>query len=333
MGRQFTILLGGAALAIAGCAAAQTRTVTTPEGAQMQVSDDLAYKPGELSDEQLRSSARALFAQDSMNVFRRFPREKTAEMVKFYTGALALRSLSPIQLTASQQMILTGVGSGQIKLSAGQQGNRQYDLEGGVGGGTGIRFFLLTYPDYRVVQQRFADAGFPVPEFVARGDGSRQAMVTDPGGFPIVIVTVPQMKDHSDDGVGVGINVSDLERSRAFYRDFVGLDELEPVPAPILGTTLHPYRHKETTILLYQMGDNAHPDNGSAGIQYVVGDAPMVDARAGHRGGIAVETPLNKLAGFDLVTVWLNDPDGVTNYFAQVGPNSRTAQQARAGGE
>jgi len=33
------------------------------------------------------------------------------------------------------------------------------------------------------------------------------------------------------------------------------------------------------------------------------------------------------------VTVWLNDPDGVTNYFAQVGPNSRTAQQARSGGK
>ena len=100
----------------------------------------------------------------------------------------------------------------------------------------------------------------------------------------------------------------------------------------MLGTTLYPYRHKETTLLLYDLGDNAHPDNGSAGIQYVVRDTPMVDAKAKHRGGIAVETPLNKLAGFDLVTVWLNDPDGVTNYFAQVGPNSRTAQQARASG-
>src|SRR3989337_1034698 len=119
-----------------------------------------------------------------MNVFRRFPREKTAEMVKFYTEALALRSLSPIQLTASQQMILTGVGSGQIKLSAGQGPGRKYDLSGGIQGGTGIRFFLLTYPDYRVVQQRFEAAGFPVPEVVARGDGTRPAVVTDPGGGP-----------------------------------------------------------------------------------------------------------------------------------------------------
>jgi len=331
MGRTITILLGTAALALAGTAVAQ-ETITTPEGAQMTAATDLAYKPGELTQEQLASSARDLFSQDSMNVFRRYPREKTAEMVKFYTEALALRSLSPIQLTSTQQMILTGVGSGQIKLSAGTLGNRKYDLEGGYAGGTGIRFFVVSYPDHQVVQQRFVAAGLPAPEFVARADGIRQALVTDPGGFQIVILTKPGWKDHSDDGVGVGINVSDLDKSRAFYRDFVGLDELGEVPAPVLGTTLYPYRHKETTLFLYHLGDNAHPDNGSAGIQYVVRDTPMVDAKARHRGGIAVETPLNKLAGFDLVTVWLNDPDGVTNYFAQVGPRSRTAQQARAAG-
>jgi catechol 2,3-dioxygenase-like lactoylglutathione lyase family enzyme len=313
-----------AILALPGCAAAQDGVIRTPEGAVMQVSDDLAYKPGELTEAQLQSSTRDLFRQDSMNVFRRFPREKAEEMVRFYTGALALRSLSPIQLTASQQMILTGVGSGQIKLSAGQQGDRKYDLEGGYRGGTGIRFLVLSYPDHEVVQQRFRGAGFTPPVFVQREDGFRQALVQDPGGFDIVILTRAGLKDHSDEGLGVGIGVSDLAKSRAFYREFVGLDELEPTPAPLLGTTLYPYRHKETTLLLYAaMGDRV--DNGNAGIQYVVGDAPLVDARAKARG-VAVETPLNKLSGFDLVTVWLNDPDGVTNYFAQVGPNSRTAR-------
>jgi catechol 2,3-dioxygenase-like lactoylglutathione lyase family enzyme len=313
-----------AILALPGCAAAQDGVIRTPEGAVMQVSNDLAYKPGELTEAQLQSSTRDLFRQDSMNVFRRFPREKAEEMVRFYTGALALRSLSPIQLTASQQMILTGVGSGQIKLSAGQQGDRKYDLERGYRGGTGIRFLVLSYPDHEVVQQRFRGAGFTPPVFVQREDGFRQALVRDPGGFDIVILTRAGLKDHSDEGLGVGIGVSDLAKSRAFYREFVGLDELEPTPAPLLGTTLYPYRHKETTLLLYEaMGDRV--DNGNAGIQYVVGDAPLVDAKAKARG-VAVETPLNKLSGFDLVTVWLNDPDGVTNYFAQVGPNSRTAR-------
>jgi catechol 2,3-dioxygenase-like lactoylglutathione lyase family enzyme len=325
MNRIAAPLVAAAALALPDCATAQDNVVRTPEGAVMNVDSGLAYAPGELTEVQLRSSTRELFRQDSMNVFRRFPREKTEEMVRFYTGALALRPLSPIQLTASQQMILTGVGSGQIKLSAGQQGNRRYDLAGGVAGGTGVRFFLLSYPSPAIVRERFREAGFAEPEFVQREDGYQQALVEDPGGFPIVILAREGLKDHSDDGVGIGINVSDLAASRAFYRDFAGLDELDPVEAEVLGTTLYPYRHKETRIFLYQLGDNAHPDNGSAGIQYVVSDAPLVDAKAKSRG-IAVETPLNKLSGFDLVTVWLNDPDGVTNYFAQVGPNSRTAR-------
>jgi catechol 2,3-dioxygenase-like lactoylglutathione lyase family enzyme len=325
MGRMITLALGAATLASGCTAAAQSDTFTTPEGAVMQVDRSLAYQPGELSEEELTSSARALFRQDSMNVFRRFPREKTEEMVRFYTGALALRSLSPIQLTSTQQMILTGVGSGQIKLSAGQQGDRKYDLEGGYAGGTGIRFFVLSYPDPEVVKQRFREAGFAEPEFTPGREGFGQALVKDPGGFDILIFAREGAKDHSDGGVGVGIGVSDLSRSRAFYREFVGLDELAPMQA--LGTTLYPYRHEETILFLYEaMGDGV--DTGSAGIQYVVSDAPMVDAKAKKRG-VTVETPLNKLAGFDLTTVWLNDPDGVTNYFAQVGPNSRTAQAAR----
>lgn len=315
-----------AAVALAGCAApaASQSTVTTPEGAVLNVGGDLAYLPGELTPEQLTASTRELFRQDSMNVFRRFDPALTAQMVKFYVDALSLRSLNPIQLTATQQMILTGVGSGQIKLSAGQQGNRKYDLTGGYKGGTGIRFFVLTYPDAEVVKQRFAAAGFAEPGFARLGGELSQAVVKDPGGFDIVIQIRPGAKDHSDDGVGVGIAVSDLAKSRAFYREFVGLDELAPFDARALGLTLYLYRHRETTLMLYQAtGPGA--DNGSAGIQYVVSDAAMVDAKA-HNRGIAVEQPLNKLTGFDLTTVWLNDPDGVTNYFAQVGPNSRTAR-------
>jgi catechol 2,3-dioxygenase-like lactoylglutathione lyase family enzyme len=297
----------------------------------MSVASDLAYKPGELTQEQLMSSTGDLFTSPAANVFRRFPREQTAAMVKFYTEALALRSLSPIQLTATQQMILTGVGHGQVKLSAGQQGNRKYDLEGGYAGGTGIRFFAFHYPDEGVVRQRFKDAGFAEPAFATRKDGWRQALVKDPGGFDILLLVHGDAKDHSDDGIGVGINVSDLERSRAFYREFVGLEEKPPINSSLLGTTLYPYDRGETTLLLYHLGDNKHPDNGSAGIQYVVSDSPLVDAKAKARH-IAVETPLNKLKGFDLVTVWLNDPDGVTNYYALVGPSSRTARAQAAAG-
>jgi len=321
------------ALGLCGAAVgawAQGQRITTPEGAQMSAATDLAYKPGQLTQAQLMASMADQFRQKSANVFRRYPRDKTAEMVKFYTGALALRSLSPIQLTATQQMLLTGVGSGQVKLSAGQQGNRKYDMAGGVTGGTGIRFFRFTYPDEAAVRARFQAAGFTLPPLRDRGDGTRAALVTDPGGFPVEVVIKPGAKDNSNDGVGVGINVSDLKRSRAFYREFVGLDELPPVKDKVLGLTEYPYRRGETMLYLYHAGDMKHPDNGSAGIQYVIADAPLADAR-GKARHIAVETPLNKLAGFDLVTVWLNDPDGVTNYFAQVNRSVQPASNRAPG--
>jgi catechol 2,3-dioxygenase-like lactoylglutathione lyase family enzyme len=332
MGRIAIGLLGAAAIAVG--ASAQTPPpgrITTPEGAVMNSADDLAYKPGQLTQEQLTSSTANLFTGPAANVFRRYPRDKTEAMVNFYTRALALKSLSPIQLTATQQMLLTGVGHGQIKLSAGQQGNRKYDLAGGVTGGTGIRYFMLTYPDKQAVIDRFTAAGFPAPKFAKQGDGTEAALVTDPGGFPIEIVIRPGAQDGSNDGVGVGINTSDLERSRAFYRTFVGLPEKPPVKDKLLGITKYPFQRGETTLYLYHAGNDAHPDNGSAGIQYVVSDSPLVDAKAKARH-IAVETPLNKLRGFDLITVWLNDPDGVTNYYAQLGPGSRAARaQASAG--
>jgi catechol 2,3-dioxygenase-like lactoylglutathione lyase family enzyme len=331
MMRKSVILLATGLLATTALAQAPAPTaapapgrITTPEGAQMDSGADLAYKPGALTQAQLMSSTRDLFAQNSANVFRRFPREATEQMVKFYTQALSLRSLNPIQLTSTQQMLLTGVGSGQIKLSAGTQGNRKYHLEGGYKAGTGIRYFRLTYPDAAIVTKRFTDAGFAAPSFTDQGDGTKAAMVTDPGGFGIEVVIKPGAKDGSNDGVGVGISVSNLEKSRTFYREFVGLDELPAVKDKALGLTLYPYRRGETVLYLYHAGENLPQDNGSAGIQYVVSDTPMAAARGAARN-IPIETPLNKLRGFDLITIWLNDPDGVTNYYAQIARKPATA--------
>lgn len=315
------ITFGAAAIALASCAAnAQENRLTTPEGALMDNADDVAYAPGALSTEQLEASNADINYSPGMNVFRRFPRELTDEIVNFYVNALALDSLSPIQLTQSQQMILTEAGSMQIKLSAGQPEGREYDLSGGYEGGTGIRFFLLRYPHASIVTQRFVDAGFEAPEFTQRQDGGLQALVQDPGGFDIVILIASNAQDNADDGIGVGLAVSDLETSRAFYREFVGLEELPAVNAPLMATTFYPYRHGETTIMLFEAGGDG-VDNGSAGIQYVVSDAPLAAARGYHRE-LEVQTPLNKLRGFDLTTVWFSDPDGVTNYFAQVGPRT-----------
>ena len=72
------------------------------------------------------------------------------------------------------------------------------------------------------------------------------------------------------------------------------------------------------TIGLWSAGKNLPADTGSAGIQYVIGNIDAVNANALARK-VTVETPLGGVPGFNVRTVWLNDPNGATNYFYQMG--------------
>jgi catechol 2,3-dioxygenase-like lactoylglutathione lyase family enzyme len=283
----------------------------------------VAVLPAHAADD-AAAKAKPEFAQNSLNVFRRFDVADRPKMVEFYNNVLALKPLSPINLGGGQQMILFGVGSGQIKLAAGKTNGRQYHPGGAIGDATGIRIYTLTYPDEAAVKARFAAAGYPEPVFKDIGGGKKEAVVQDPAGFSIGLVIAPGGETN---GVEAGINVSNLERSRAFYRDFEGLEELPPVKDPILGVTKYPFRHGQTTISLFKIGNNLPADTGSAGIQYVIKNIEPMNARA-LAEHVTVETPLGGLQGFPgLETVWLNDPDGVTDYFYQL---NRPAGQAQA---
>ncbi|MEI9964232.1 MAG: VOC family protein [Caulobacteraceae bacterium] len=262
--------------------------------------------------------ARPVFAQDSMNVYRRFPPEIRTRMIDFYGQALGLQPLQPIQVNANLQMILFRVGgAGQIKLATGLTPGRQYHL-GALNEATGIRLYTLHFPDEAALTARFKAAGYPAPAFRDIGGGRRAALVTDPGGFHLELVIDPKASPQTTGGVEVGINVSDLERSRAFYRDFVGLEELPPVKDAFLGVTKYPFRHGETTIALWSVGKGLPADTDSAGVQYVISNIDAVNASALARG-VTVQTPLGGVPGFNIRTVWLNDPDGVTDYFYQLG--------------
>ena len=262
--------------------------------------------------------AKPIFAQGSMNVFRRFATEDRAKMIDFYQKALALQPLTPINLGGGMQMILFKVGSGQIKLAAGLKNDRQYHL-GGVNDATGIRLYTLFFPDEATLTAQFKANGSSAPKFKDIGGGARAALVKDPAGFTLELIIVPNAPADTYGKVEVGINASDLDKSRAFYRDFVGLDELPPVKDAFLGVTKYPYRHGDTTINLWSVGKSLPADTGSAGIQYVITNIDAVNANAIARG-VKVETPLGGVPGFNIRTVWLNDPDGVTDYFYQLAP-------------
>lgn len=141
-------------------------------------------------------------------------------------------------------------------------------------------------------------------------------MVLDPADQWVELVIAPGASADLYQSYEVGVTVSDLAKSRAFYRDFVGLEELPPVEDGLLGTTRYPYRHGTTTVNVWTFGKTLAANTRSAGIQYVVSDVEAVDAKAKAQR-VKIDTPLGNFSA-GLRTIWLSDPDGVTNYFAQI---------------
>jgi catechol 2,3-dioxygenase-like lactoylglutathione lyase family enzyme len=270
--------------------------------------------------EEPSGSLSALSTQPSMNVFRRFSVDR-AKMLEFYGEVLGLKALPSIQLGGGNEMILFAIGTAQVKLQATPAAS-QYP-GGDVKAATGLRVFTFFYPDEAAVSARFTAKGYPAPTFAPRAGGGRAAMVLDPQQQWVELVALPGAPAETYQRFEVGITASNLEKSRAFYRSFVGLEELPPVMDPALGTTKYPFRHGDTTINVWSFGGTVPANKSSAGIQYVVSNVETVDAKA-RAASVTVDRPLG-MFGQGLRTIWLADPDGVTNYFAQILPRRPAA--------
>jgi len=271
----------------------------------------------------LPSTTAPVLWQPSMNVFRRFAVEPE-RMFEFYGGVLGFKQLTTFSV-GNGGVARFQAGAQELKLTK-QVGNRAY-RPGGVKAATGLRLVSFFFADEATLSKRFVDHGLAAPDFAALGDnGRRTALVLDPDGQPVELVILPGATAGELAAIEVGLTVADLERSRAFYRGFVGLEELAPVHDARFGTTKYGFRHGATTVSLRSFGAGLPADTGSGGIQYVVSNVDVVDALAKQRH-VAVEQPLSGLRGFDLRTVWLDDPDGITNYFAETGA-SRAARDS-----
>jgi catechol 2,3-dioxygenase-like lactoylglutathione lyase family enzyme len=259
------------------------------------------------------ASLASMSTQPSMNVFRRFAVDR-AKMIAFYGDVLGLKPMAPINMPGGGQMIRFQVGTSEIKLQA-TPGATEFK-SGPIGEVTGLRVFTFFFPDEAALTARFVKHGHPAPEFKkGRGD-KRVAMVLDPENQWVELVVVPGAPPATFDALEVGLTVSDLEKSRAFYRDFIGLEELPPVKDELLGVTRYPFRHGTTTVNVWSFGKGLAANTRSAGIQYVTSNVVAVDekAKAMH---VKIDTPLGNFSAA-LRTIWLSDPDGVTNYFAQI---------------
>ncbi len=263
------------------------------------------------------TTAAPYFVEQSMNVFRRFNGDG-AKTLEFYGKVLGFGDVGAI---GGVSRFL--VGNSQLKFT--RAGANTNFTRGAINDAAGVRLWTMWFADEDALTKRFTASGLPAPAFKTV-DGVRSALVTDPDGEWVQLVVAPNAPKETYGQLEIGIAANDLEKSRAFYRTFVGLKELPPVKDQVLGVTKYPFRHGTTTISVWATPGPKPTNRSLAGIQYVVKPVDPIWALAQERQ-IPVEQPLAPTLG-TLMTTWLFDPDMVTNYFAEIRGPQRPAQGA-----
>lgn len=275
-----------------------------------------AFAQQEPESRQQLESVAPVISQPYMNVFRRFSADQT-EMHTFYGKILGFRQSNTFKLGGNTSMAWFQVGEAVVKLT-GIVPNRKYQ-KGKVPEATGVRLLTFFFPDTKELMERFKEQGLPAPVFrPVAGSNRSNALVQDPDGQWVELVAIPDAPASTYKQIEIGLVVSDIETSRKFYREFVGLEELPLVEDATFNTRKYVYRHGATLISLRSFGEKLPADTGSGGIQYVVSDVKAVDALAKARK-VTIDQPLSTMRGYALQTIWIDDPDGITNYFAQTG--------------
>jgi hypothetical protein len=289
-------------------------TGLAPAGAVAQAPTPIAV-PAPKGPVPVITTAREQFAENSMNVFRRFNGDG-AKTLEFYGKVLGYGDIGTVGAVSRY-----AVGTSQLKFTPA--GVNAKLTRGGINDAAGMRLWTMWFPDEAALAKRFTDHGYPAPRFKVT-DGIRSALLTDPDGEWVHLIIAPDASKETYGQLEIGIAANDLAKSRAFYRTFVGLEELPAVKDPVIGVTKYPFRHGTTTVSVWALPSPKPVNPALAGIQYVVKNVDAVWALAQTRA-IPVEQPLGEsLPG--LVTTWLFDPDQVTNYFAEIRPRARAPQ-------
>ncbi|SPO06476.1 uncharacterized protein DNG_09166 [Cephalotrichum gorgonifer] len=253
----------------------------------------------------------------SMNTFRRFTAD-SEPMYTFYTDVLGFEPLEPYEVGNNSEVWRIQAGASQLKLSR-RVANRLY-VDGGVADATGLRLWTFFFSDEEALIDKFTNAGLAAPVFEdacshPAMNCAKSALISDPSGQDVEIVITGDAKGTQYEEMEVGIVVSDLSLSMLFYRDFLGLEEIGVNYDVRLGTEKHVFRNGATFVSLRSFGGPLPADTGTAGIQYVVTDVAAVQDLARCQG-ITIDQEVSSLPGFMVRFVWLEDRDGVTNYFA-----------------
>jgi catechol 2,3-dioxygenase-like lactoylglutathione lyase family enzyme len=273
---------------------------------------------GDEQAERADTTVAPLLYLPAMHVFRRHA-EAPEPMLAFYGDGLGFERIASIGAVARLR-----TGGSEFKLQ--RRGADAPRMPGGPQDATGFRLVGLYFSDEAALLERLEQHGYGAPTFRAvAGSGTRVALIEDPEGQAVELIVVPGASAETLQQIEIGLTVTDVDASRKFYREFVGLEELAPVDDPLFGTTKYRFRHGSTLIALRSFGGGLPADTSSGLIQYVVSNIERVDALA-EAHGVKIDRPLTAAKDAPLRTLWISDPDGITNYFTETAQSREAAR-------
>lgn len=161
---------------------------------------------------------------------------------KFYGDVLGLQPLPPIRFGESTDPVFFPggatmerfiVGRHEIKLIPGVATTKKHP--GGVAHGIGLRMVNYPIADVEALKKRLADHGYPEPEIHKLPNSNyRFGLLEDPDGNQVEFFFYEgQGPEGWQESLHVALTVSDVEASRRFYGQVLGLPELSPMPLPL----------------------------------------------------------------------------------------------------
>ena len=248
---------------------------------------------------------------------------------KFYGEVLGLEPMSPVPFSDKTAPVFFPkavtmerfrVGTHEIKLIPGLETTKQHP--GGIANGIGFRMVNYPIPDMTAFRQRLEAHGYAMPPISSLPDSTyRFGMLEDPDGNQVeFFFHEGEGPEGWQDSIHIALTVSDVEASRRFYGEVLGMPELPPIPMPGSPDRLvYLFQVGPTLIKFWSFGKDLPNYAGrhleAYGNRYIQYQTRNIDAAyefVKSRGG-KIDLPPTAVGSMPVAIMFVADPDGVIN--------------------
>ena len=247
----------------------------------------------------------------------------------FYGDVLGLEKMSPIPFSDKTADVFFpeavvmqrfNVGGHEIKLIPGLASTKK--REGGVDNAIGFRMINYPIADIDAFKARLNAHGYPEPEISSMaGTPYRFGLLEDPDGNTVEFYYYEEGGPAGwQDTIHIALTVSDVEASRKFYGETLGMKALPTIPMPGDGRTVHLFQHGPTLIKFWSSDNDDLPNHAGRhldayGYRYI--QYPAKDIRATYEfvkgRGATIDMPPTAVESMPVEIMFVADPDGIIN--------------------